>query len=248
MDNKIKEVLNRVTEGYSPSQQVHENILRELKGENYMKKSFNIKKFALCFAAAAVLLTAGVTAASHFAYTASLGADLRDRIDHVPSTDEVEVEVGYVPKYLITLGDYNLVSAQPRSGTYYDENDNELASCKEISFDYEQDGKRLTLFTSNSPAQFPQTGDVVATVGDIDIYYSKYTNKVVPPDYKPTPEEEKQIEEGTLNIGYGSDEIDVSDCEYISWTDEGITYGILTMDNVLGEQKLTDMAKNIINS
>ena len=68
MENKIKEVLNRVAEEYSPSDKVYDNVLRELKGEKCMKKSFNIKKFAVCFAAADVLLTAGVTAASHFSY------------------------------------------------------------------------------------------------------------------------------------------------------------------------------------
>ena len=248
MDNKIKEVLNRVTEEYSPSDKVYDNILMELKGEKCMKKSFNIKRFAVCVAAAAVLLTAGVTAASHFAYYAESGADLREEIKHAPTEEEVDEAVGYVPKYTETLGDYKLVSAQTSDSSYYDENNNELASGKEISFDYEYDGRKLTLFTSNSPAQFEQTGDIVAKVGDVDIYYSKYTSKFVPPDYKPTAEEEKQVEEGTLNIGYGSDEITINENEYLSWTDEGITYGILTTDNVLGEDALVAMAETIINS
>lgn len=248
MDNKIKEALNRAAEEYSPSDKVYDNILIELKGEKSMKKSFNIKRFAVCAAVAAVLLTAGVTAAGHFVYYAESGADLRDRIDHAPTKEEVAETVGYVPKYTETLGDYKLVSAQPSDSSYYDENNNELASGKEISFDYDYEGKTISLFTSDSPAQFEQTGDVVATVEDVDIYYSKFTNKFVPPDYKPTAEEEKQVEEGTLNIGYGSDEIRVSESEYISWTDEGITYSILTTDNVLGEDVLADMAETIINS
>ena len=246
MDNKIKEALNRVTEEYSPSDKVYDNILMELKGEKYMKK--NIKKFAVCIAAAAVLLTAGVTAAGRIAYYAESGSDLRDLIDHAPTEQEVYDAAGYVPKYTDKLGDYSLVSALPGSGTYYDENNNELSSGKEISFDYEYEGKTLTLFTSNSPAQFEQTGDIAASEGDVDIYYSSFTNKFVPPDYEPTPEEEKQVEEGSLNIGYGSDEITISESEYVSWSDEGITYSILTMDNVLGKDVLVDMAMDIINS
>ena len=96
--------------------------------------------------------------------------------------------------------------------------------------------------------RFEQTGDIAASEGDVDIYYSSFTNKFVPPDYEPTPEEEKQVEEGSLNIGYGSDEITISESEYVSWSDEGITYSILTMDNVLGKDVLVDMAMDIINS
>jgi hypothetical protein len=250
MDNKIKEALEYITEEYSPSEHIYNSIVNELKGESNMKKKISIKKFAVCFAVAAVLLTVGVTAASRYAKYSYSSASHADKINHAPTTSEVKAVVDYLPKYTDKIGDYTLVSAQPSDSSYSDENGNEIANGKEISFEYQNgdSDKTVTLFTSGSSAQFEDMGEAIKEVNGITLYYSSTTNKFVPPDYKPTPEEEQQVKEGTLNIGYGSSEIEVIHSEYLAWIDGGIQYGLMTMGNDLGSDTLTQMATDIINS
>ena len=254
MDNKIKEGLNRIVSNYSPSDKVYDNIVNELKGESYMKKKINIKKFAVCFAAAAMLLTTGVVA-SQFASYSWGSSSLTDKIDHAPSKDEVAAEVDYEPKYAQQIGDYTLVSAQPGVGGTSDENHNRLSEVKEINFNYEKDGKEITLFTESNPAKpfKPSKASVNAgEVNGITLYYSKTVNKFLPgnmeSEYKPTEEEKRQMEEGTLNIAYGSSEVEIMTSEYLAWEEDGIHYGLLTMDNELGQDTLAAMAEDIINS
>ncbi len=254
MDNKIKDVLEQITEGYSPSEQTYKNIVNELKGENYMKEKINIRKFTVCFAAAALLLSTGVVASQFAAYTWS-SSNITDKINHAPSRDEVAAEVDYEPKYAQQIGDYTLVSAQPCTSGASDEHHNKISKTKDINFDYEKDGKRVTLFTNanvDTPYK-PSPATVKAgEVNGITLYYNKTINKFLPPDeensYIPTPEEEKQMAEGTLNIAYGSSKVEINISEYLAWDENGVHYGLLTMDNELGQETLVSMAADIINS
>jgi hypothetical protein len=245
--DKVKQALEQITDGYSPAEQTYNNIINRIKGENYMEKKINIKRFAACFAVAAALLTVGVTAASHYAKYSYSHSNINDKINHAPTTAEVEMAVDYLPKYANKLGDYTLTSAQPIEGGYEDENHNEMSAVKEISFEYTNGDKRVQLFTSNSPAQFEEKGEELSKVNGISLYYIYTINKFVPPDYQPTAEEQAQVEAGTLNIGYGSDEVELVASEYLSWTEDGISYGLMTMDNNLGSDELAKMAEEIIN-
>jgi hypothetical protein len=246
-NEKIKQALEQITNEYSPTEQTYNNIINRIKGENYMDKKINIKRFAACFAVAAAILTVGVTAASQYEKYSYSHSNINDKINHAPTTAEVKTAVSYLPKYANKLGDYTLTSAQPSEGSYEDENHNELSATKEISFEYTNGDKRVQLFTSNSKAQFEETGEAVSKINGITLYYCYTINKFVPPDYKPTAEEQAQVEAGTLNIGYGSDEIELVVSEYLAWTEDGISYGLMTMDNNLGEDTLIQMAKEIIN-
>lgn len=254
MDKQLKEGLKEIASSYSPSEKIYHNIKTELKGESYMKKKINVKKFVICFGAAAVLLTAGVTASQFAAYSWGTSS-IKDRIDHAPTKEEVSKEVDYSPKYAEKIGDYTLVSAQPGISGTADENHNKTSAVKDINFDYEKDGKRITLFTESNPAN-PFTPSKAAVnageVNGITLYYTKTVNKFLPPsmekEYEPTEEEKKQMEEGTLNIAYGSDKEEILTSEHLSWDENGIHYSLLTMDNQVGMETLAQMAEEIINS
>lgn len=248
MDNELKKALEQITEGYSLSDKVYNNIVNELEGDKYMKKNINIKKLAFATAFTAVILTAGVTAASRFASYAEISSSINDRINHAPTADEVMAKIDYMPKYPDKMGSFTLETAQPTAASYSDDSKNEMASGKEMDFNYEDGDKKVTLCTSGSSAQFKITGDAVKEINGITIYYSKTLNKFVPPDYKPTPKEKQQAKEGKLNLAYGSSKIEIMYSEYMEWEDNGIRYGILSMDNELGKDTLAEMANDVINS
>lgn len=255
MDKQLKEGLKEIASSYSPSEKIYHNIKTELKGESYMKKKINVKKFVICFGAAAVLLTAGVTASQFAAYSWGISS-IKDRIDHAPTKEEVAAEVDYSPKYAEKIGDYTLVAAQPGISGTADENHNKLSQAKEINFDYENGDKQITLFTEKSDPNMPfkpSKADVNAgEVNGINLYYTKMVNKFLPPDmekeYEPTEEEKRQMEEGTLNIAYGSTEEEIKTSEHLSWEENGIVYSLFTMDNQVGMETLAQMAEEIINS
>ncbi len=250
MDNKIKEALTQITNEYSPSDKIYEAIVKELKGENCMKKKINIKKFALCFGAAVLIMSTGIVAASRYAAFSFGSASIKDRINHAPTEAEVKANVDYMPKFPDTMAGYTLSAAQPGTIRYEDENHNQMSKGKDISFEYTKDNdeKKVTLFTENQEAAFEPSGEIIGEVNGISLYYSLTANKFVPPDYKVTEEDQKQIDEGSLNLAYGSDKVEEMYSEYISWEENGIKYGIFAMPDLVGKDVMLEMATDVINS
>lgn len=248
MDNEIKKALEQITSEYSPGENIYNNIARELKGEMNMKKKINIKKFAVCFAAAVVVLSVGVAAGSRYAASISGGASWLDYIDHAPTNEEISKEVDYMPKHPEKMGDFTLSGAQPGNSSYKDESGSVMEETKDISFEYHNGDVHVTLFTDNATTVKPPE-NVTGSINGIDVSYSKVFNKFVPPDYKATEEELEKAKNGEINLAYGSIEVEEKISESMIWTENGINYHILSMGNdELGEDTLMQMAEDVINS
>ncbi len=248
MDNKIKEALKEITKDYQPSERIYNNLLSQMKGDSNMKKSTNIKKLVICFAAVTALMSTGIIAASRYAAYQFSNSSSTDIIDHAPTLQEVEKAVNYTPKFPQEMAGFTLVSAQPGTIGSSDENHNVLEEGKDISFEYKKDNTRITLFTNTLTYEFNEEREATAQINGINVYYTKMYNKFVPVDYEKTPEDQRLIDEGTLNLAYGSEEIEEKYSESISWEENGINYSILAMPDLVGEETLLKMAEAVINS
>jgi hypothetical protein len=81
----------------------------------------------------------------------------------------------------------------------------------------------------------------------IKIEYTSSQYKSVPEGYNPTEEEKELENKGLLQIGYGSDEIKVSQNQSVMWYEDGISYIILNMDYTeLSKDDMINMAKEVI--
>ena len=79
------------------------------------------------------------------------------------------------------------------------------------------------------------------------VSYSSYVYKAVPPDYKPTEEENKEIEEGSLQIGYGSDKVEEEKTQFLMWQEGDLQYLIMDMGAEIPKDEFVNMAKQVID-
>ena len=82
----------------------------------------------------------------------------------------------------------------------------------------------------------------------ITIEYTSNQYKAVPEGYEPSEEEKELQDKGLLQIGYGSDEITVSENKAVIWYEDGISYCIVNSNYTdLTQEDMINMAKEVID-
>lgn len=84
----------------------------------------------------------------------------------------------------------------------------------------------------------------------VKVYYYAYKYKAVPDGYKVTEEEQKMIDDGSLQVGYGnpSSEPEEYNTQNVSWYEDGIEYLIMNWNyDDLTKDQMIDMAKEVID-
>jgi len=107
-----------------------------------------------------------------------------------------------------------------------------------LAVTYEKDGK--TVFLDVEPQQGEEFGANEGTFeqGGITYCCNSMRNKIVPEDYVPTEEEERAIEEGTLNLATdGGDEISEDVYVSVCWNADGQDYSLSGFDVDLEDLK-----------
>lgn len=81
----------------------------------------------------------------------------------------------------------------------------------------------------------------------LKIEHTSNQYKSVLEGYNTTGEEKELQNKGLLEIGYGSDEIEVSQNQGVGWYEDGISYYILNIDYTeLSKDDMINMAKEVI--
>lgn len=247
LDEHIKILFNKKTENTALSDDLLNSIKIgiEERGNNMKRFKFTPRTFAVAAALTVILATGAIAAGK--AASISSHSDLREKINHFPSVEEIKSQVDYVPKYTEKLGAYEFDSAQPSKSQDNDENGNVLSSYKDISFYYKTDKGSLSLHTTPAIREEDKTDDVINYKG-ISLYYSSYTYKAVPPDYEKTQEDIERENSGELSIGYGASEISEEKLQSVIWVENGITYDLLDMGVEIDKNDFIAMAQQVINS
>jgi hypothetical protein len=82
----------------------------------------------------------------------------------------------------------------------------------------------------------------------VTLSYSSQKYKFVPADYQLTEQDKKAQESGEIMFTYGSDAVQDSIVQNVTWTDsEGISYDLMASDSKLQQTDLTAMAKEIVD-
>lgn len=244
MDSKIKKALQLKADEISASESVLFEIKNNLKERKNMKKtSFRI---LIAVAAMCIIGTVGTIGAGKIATISSHSSHL-DEIKEFPAQQELKKYIDFTPKYTETLGGYKFLYAIPVDSTASDSDGNKIGDYKEMNFSYDVGKGDLSLSASPRMVEDFENMEKINLDG-VDLYYSKLANKFVPPDYVPTEEEEKLVESGELNIGYGSDKIEEKNSQSIFWVEDGIQYTLFEMGTDIQKDELISMAKEVINS
>ena len=166
---------------------------------------------------------------------------------YIPSESEFTKKVGFVPKCPENLGQYKYLYSVPVDSSADDEQGNSVKKYKEINISY--DVPKGSLFMDVSPYitndQSPKSEEI--KYNDKIVSYSSYVYKAVPPDYKPTEEENKEIEEGSLQIGYGSDKVEEEKTQFLMWQEGDLQYLIMDMGAEIPKDEFVNMAKQVID-
>ena len=87
-----------------------------------------------------------------------------------------------------------------------------------------------------------------AQAGDVTIYYNRFTQKSVPDDYELTEEDKAGMENGTLNVGYGTSEIEIDQFSSVIWVKDGKRYEISGFNLSVDADGLFGMAQEVVES
>ena len=128
-----------------------------------------------------------------------------------------------------------------------DEQGNSVKKYKEINISYDVPKGNLFMSVSHyiTNDQSPNSEEI--DYNNKTIYYGSYEYKAVPPDYKPTEEENKKVEEGSLQIGYGSDKVEEEKTQFLMWQEGDLQYLIMDMGTEIPKDEFVNMAKQVID-
>lgn len=222
-----------------------QHSLHQERGINM--KRFTIKKAIIATVAAVMVLGTLTVASGGVKYIASHSSAIPDYTKYADlSTAENSVGVTTNAPESFSNG-YRFGGITIVKREYENEEHNTIDSFRSISILYKNGTDKLTYIVDPRPvsAKYKSNSTDSMEENGITYYYNELHNKWVPGNYQPTAEERAQVEAGTLNIGYGADEISYSDSKSITWEKDGNKFELFCMDVDLSKEALIKMALEI---
>lgn len=209
-------------------------------------KRFTIKK-AIIATVAAVMVLGTLTVAS--GGVAGIHSSSSARLDYTKYADLATAEnrVGVTTNAPQSFSNgYTFKGINIKNVSYENEENTTIDSFQSIAVrykngsdevSYDVEPQHILPVYNDSMEHFEKDG--------ITYYYHAVRNKWVTPDYKPTAEEQAQVEAGTLNIGYGADKTSYSDSMSVTWEKNGQMRQLFCMDVDLSKEEFINMALEI---
>ena len=251
IDNKIKETLNitasKIEVNKNNMEITKRNVLHNIEEAENMKK-IGFKKTALIVASLCILGSITAVAASNF--TSIVAHSFNN--EEVTSFEQVaeiaekaDMDLKYPEKF---SNGYEFKSAIPIYGNYEDqETGTSSPQWTDISITYENKDGENVMMSVSSVLPPSEENTLSENYNGIEIGYYSYNALFVPPTYELTEEEKALEASGDIVVSYGTDEVEKEFIEYVSWSDDGLNYSLMTQNGSLGSDGLTEMAKEIID-
>ena len=213
--------------------------------ESYIMKSK--KKIALIAVAATLVMGITVFAASGIISQWFSSSSSIPDYKTLPTAEQVVKDIGYEAVIIDEFANgYKFDNGSVVDNVLTDDNGKAVEKFKSVTFRYLKDNDEVLFSQDKVNSQVETSGEVVATVDDVDVYYYSYTNKLVPPDYKMTDEDKKAEETGELVFSYGSSKVEIKEIQSVSWKKDDMSYQLLQIDGKLSADELVEMAKEVI--
>lgn len=261
LDNKVKDISAPENMFFK----IRTEILKEKKGAlNNMKHKFLKPRIAviaglLCIAATITCVATTTTDSFSWMSRSSSG----NITNTFPATDKVKSTIGYLPKYVEKFqGGFMFNGFNASNSALKNDQGKTVLNVKDADFYYKKDGATKDQILSlnaksinknyfdneiNTNKNKYTNGNIIEYKG-IKIYYETIHRKDVPADYVKTKEDERLINEGTVEISYGSDSVNEYKSQGVIWYEGGIEYCIINCayDDV-SKTAMIEMAKTVIN-
>ncbi len=227
--------------------EMQQTILCKVK--NHKKEAYAMSKMKICLTAAAATMILGVAvfAGSNMIKSWNSSSSSIPDYTSLPTAEKCVEDAGYAPVLLSEFENgYAFEEGSVVQNNLKDASDRSVEKFKSFSFEYEKGGEEVWFSAGQYVSEMTQEGELAATIDGIDVYYTSYTNKMVPANYEMTAEDKKAEENGDLVFSYGAIETSVSQVQGVSWEENGIHYNLTHIDGSLSQQELVDMAQELI--
>ena len=232
-------------------QSVKQKVNSKIDSASTERESITMKsKKKISLIAVAATLALGITAFAAGGIVSTWFSSSSSTPDYksLPTAEQVTKDIGYEPVLIDTFENgYAFKNGSIVKNNLADENGSSIEKFKSVSFDYEKDGDIVVFAQDKFNSEMKLQGDVIKTVKDTDIYYSSYTNKNVPADYKLTDDDKKAEESGELVFSYGAEKVEIKNVQSVTWIKDGTQYQLLQIDGKLSAGELSDMAEEVIS-
>ena len=143
-----------------------------------------------------------------------------------------------------------LCNENPYTDVYedFDTKGNSVEKFKGLSCTYHKDGAEIFLTIDAAMAGIQlRDPEKLDTHKGSDILYYSYKNKLVPPDYRPTEEDKKAEQDGSVILSYGSQDIKLCNVQGVALEYQGLNYEFVAIDVDIDKEELLQMAKEMID-
>jgi len=206
------------------------------------------KKAILIVAAVAMILGITAFAASGIISTWYMSSSSKPDYKTLPTIEQAVKDVGYAPILIEGFDNgYSFDGGYIINNNLSDDNNKSVEKFKSFSFQYKKGSDTVMLYQGKYNSEMPESGDLVSSENGVDIYFTGYTNKIVPPDYKFTEEDKKAEENGELVFSYGSDKVIISEVNSVSWSAGDMHFNLIQIDGKLSTDVLVQMANYIVS-
>ncbi len=229
------------------SEEVQNSILIKIKnsersGNVMFKKRTVITVLAAALAIGATVFAAAGGITSWFSSSSSIPDYTK-----LPEAKQCVKDVGYEPVLIEKFANgYAFKDGSIVKNSLEDDSGKNVEKFKSFSFRYKKSKDELIFSQEKYKTVTENYGELKETVSGVDLYYSSYTNKFVPPDYKMTEEDKKAEKSGELVFTYGSDKAEIKKIQSLSWQKDGMHFSLMQIDGKLTADELVEMAKEII--
>jgi hypothetical protein len=232
-----------------PPETFHARVCRTLADLPERKEARHMKKSVKILLTAAAVLALLATAA----FAVGQLADISSRtaagtLTELPSAGDAAQRLGVPVKLPADFANgYAFEQANYVNNQEHDETGTVGRTWVSLSVQYGLNGSAVEL---NADSRTDLVGsDPKAERCERDgtaLYYTAYTLKCVPEDYRMTAQDRQDEADGVCEFSWGADETSVSQVQSVSWADGGTAYVLTAIDAPLGRADLLGMAEQCL--
>lgn len=229
----------------------HNRLVQTLDGLPERKEGIFMKRkhlTRLLVAAAVVALMAVTAIAGGRMLMINSHSYRGDDYQKLPTASWAEEKIGVAPKLLNEFSNgYAFDHGSICENESVNEGNSKTHAYTRLDFTYTNEDHRVELSLNGFSLPMPTDAECIEKDG-LSLYYTSYTNKIVPTDYNETAEDKAAVESGELVISWGSDEVEVMEFQALSWEQDGVQYSLYGHDMALDRDALAAMACELMAS
>lgn len=229
---------------------IDDGLIAEAADPAMKIRRINLRRIAVLAAAVVMLLSVTVIAANIILGGRGGHSSNIPSYYSIPSKDTILKDTGIAPSIPESFSSgFVFDSGYIMYNEDFDTEGDSVQEYKGLQFDYKKNEEKITLFIDAAMAGVQvKDPDVTKSYKSSELLYYSYINKLVPPDYKPTAEDQQAERDGSVVLSYGTEKIEMHHVQGIAWEYQGLNYELLAMDIDISEDTLFEMAKEMIDA